>query len=229
MTAARARGDITFSSNNEVRQSASSFICAHSECGAFALHYWGSIVQVETASSKRPFSDNFFVSARCSACNRETVWSGNEMLWPVHVIAPPPADDMPHELLADFEEARRIHQPSPRGAAALLRLVVQKLCPILGSDKPDINGAIGDLVAQQKISPALQQALDSVRVIGNEAVHPGELDIKDDHDTVESLFKLINFIVYEAITRPKEIAAIYNSLPANKLAGIVTRDKPKAS
>lgn len=52
----------------------------------------------------------------------------------------------------------------------------------------------------RKISPALQQALDSVRVIGNEAVHPGTMDLRDDVFTVLSLFGLVNFIVQKAIT-----------------------------
>ncbi|WP_324695493.1 DUF4145 domain-containing protein [Novosphingobium sp. RL4] len=136
---------------------------------------------------------------------------------------------MPVEVLEDFEEARRIHALSPRGAAALLRLVVQKLCPILGSDKKDINPAIGELVEKGIITGALQQALDSVRVIGNEAVHPGELNLKDDAVTVHSLFKLINFIIEKAITEPKAIDAIYQSLPAGKLAGIAARDKSSLS
>lgn len=33
-----------------------------------------------------------------------------------------------------------------------------------------------------------------MRVIGNESVHPGEMDIRDDHDTVFQLFDLVNLI-----------------------------------
>jgi len=135
---------------------------------------------------------------------------------------------MPEEVLEDYEEARQILSKSPRGAAALLRLVIQKLCPFLGATKPDINGAIGELVSAGKITPALQQALDTVRVIGNEAVHPGTLDLSDDLDTATALFGLINFIVEKAITEPKQIGQLYQSLPAGKLAGIAQRDNLKS-
>jgi hypothetical protein len=131
---------------------------------------------------------------------------------------------MPEDLKADFEEARLIYADSPRGAAALLRLVLQKLCPHIGATKPGINDAIAELVKSGTISAALQQALDSVRVIGNEAVHPGELDLRDDAATVLTLFRLVNFIVEKAITEPKAVAAIYGALPPGKRAGIEERD-----
>ncbi|QSR18421.1 hypothetical protein CA833_14700 [Novosphingobium sp. KA1] len=175
----------------------------------------------------RPVSEPMMHLAACSACSQETVFANGKLALPADITAPAPSSDLPQDLMADFEEARKIHMQSPRGAAALLRLVVQKLCPILGSEKKDINGAIGELVEKGVITGALQQALDSVRVIGNEAVHPGELDLKDDSITVHSLFMLINFIVQKAITEPKEIDAIYQSLPAGKLAGIAARDKQK--
>ena len=41
----------------------------------------------------------------------------------------------------------------------------------------------------------VQQALDLLRVIGKESAVPGQLDPRDDQDTVMQLFELINFIV----------------------------------
>jgi hypothetical protein len=103
--------------------------------------------------------------------------------------------------------------------------MLQKLCAELGSPERDINSAIGGFVAAGKISPAIQRALDAVRVIGNEAVHPGTMDLHDDRSVVNSLFGLINFIVEKMITEPKEIDQIYSLLPAGKLAGIAQRDQ----
>ena len=71
----------------------------------------------------------------------------------------------------------------------------------------------------------IQQALDAVRVIGNEAVHPGEMDLRDDNETVHMLFGLIHLIVKTMITEPKEVETFYNLLPENKRAGIENRDK----
>lgn len=167
-------------------------------------------------------------SASCQNCGRETLFYAGKVVVPSYSAAPLATDDMPQELRRDFDEAREIVAKSPRGAAALLRLAIQKLCPILGATKTDINAAIGELVADGKISVAIQQALDTVRVIGNESVHPGTIDLDDDPATASALFGLINFIIVKAITEPKEIGNLYKSLPPNKLAGIADRDKPKA-
>jgi hypothetical protein len=51
----------------------------------------------------------------------------------------------------------------------------------------------------------VQKSLDIVRVIGNEVVHPGVLDLKDDRDTAVQLLKLINSIADQMISHPKNI------------------------
>lgn len=178
----------------------------------------------QNAYAQRQYESDPLTFARCEACGREVIFLKNRMVWPVESDAPPPAADLPQDIRSDYDEAAAICRVSPRGAAALLRLAIQKLCIDLGSTRQDINGAIGDFVAEGKITGAIQKALDAVRVVGNEAVHPGVMDLRDDVDTVNSLFGLINFIVEKMITEPKEIDAIYNALPAGKLAGIAQRD-----
>jgi hypothetical protein len=66
--------------------------------------------------------------------------------------------------------------------------------------------------------------LDVVRVVGNEAVHPGTMDIKDDRNTAIGLFELINAICDQMITHPKNVKAMYAKLPPEKLAAIAKRD-----
>lgn len=119
---------------------------------------------------------------------------------------------------------RNIATLSPRGAAALLRLAIQKLCAHLGAGGKNINDDIGNLV-KKGLPVKIQQALDIVRVTGNEAVHPGELDLKDDVETVESLFRLTNIIAQEMISNPKDIDELYSKLPSSKLDGIKKRDR----
>jgi hypothetical protein len=145
------------------------------------------------------------------------------MIFPTVGLAPMPNSDMPDDIKLDYEEARSILNHSPRGAAALLRLAIQKLCNVLGEEGKDINADIKSLV-NKGLPPRVQQALDIVRVIGNEAVHPGKLDLKDDVSTATMLFGLLNFIVEDRITKPKEIDALYATLPENKIKGIITRD-----
>jgi len=58
------------------------------------------------------------------------------------------------------------------------------------------------------LDPLVQQALDIVRVIGNEAVHPGVMDLKDDRETAATLFGLVNAIADQMITHPKTVKAM---------------------
>lgn len=97
----------------------------------------------------------------------------------------------------------------------------------LGQPGKDINADIGALV-KRGLPKMMQQALDTVRVIGNEAVHPGTMSNEDHAGQVNSLFKLINLIVQHMITDPKEVEAMFAELPAAKRAGIEARDKPKS-
>ncbi|HXB64105.1 MAG TPA: DUF4145 domain-containing protein [Solirubrobacteraceae bacterium] len=130
---------------------------------------------------------------------------------------------MPGEPRADYEEARSIVQGSPRGAVALLRLAVQKLVVALGRPGKDLNADIGALV-KQGLPMRVQQALDTLRVTGNNAVHPGQIDLTDDLDRAVALFGLMNYIVEQQITQPKELNAIYDALPQSSLSQIEERD-----
>jgi hypothetical protein len=145
------------------------------------------------------------------------------MMYPAVSSGPPPSPDLPRELAADYEEARSILSQSPRGACALLRLVVQKLCIALGEPGKNLDTDIGALV-KRGLLPHVQQALDAVRVIGNESVHPAQMDMKDDIETAGALFGAINIIVEQMVTGPKAAEALYASLPATKLAAIEQRD-----
>jgi hypothetical protein len=160
----------------------------------------------------------------CQHCHDKSLWLAGKLIFPEKTLAPNPHDDLPKELLEDYLEAASIVSKSPRGATALLRLTLQKLMVALGESGKDINKDIGSLV-QKGLHPQVQQALDIVRVIGNESVHPGQLDLKDDSETALQLFGLINFIVEDRITRPKTIQELFNKLPESKRKGIQERDK----
>jgi hypothetical protein len=66
-------------------------------------------------------------------------------------------------------------------------------------------------------------------VVGNESVHPGEMDLRDDRETALAIFRIVNLIVETEITEPKRLEALYASLPQSKLDGIAKRDaQPEA-
>ncbi|WP_315798508.1 DUF4145 domain-containing protein [Bradyrhizobium sp. SZCCHNRI3043] len=166
--------------------------------------------------------------SRCYSCNSLAIWVYDQLAFPHTRFASEPNFDLDDDIKLDFLEAAKIVDLSPRGAAALLRLCVQKICIQLGEPGKNIDTDISSLV-KKGLEPAVQQALDIVRVIGNEAVHPGQIDLRDDRDTALKLFRLINIIAEAMISRPKQIAELYSSLPPTKLQAIEKRDlaKPK--
>ena len=108
---------------------------------------------------------------------------------------------------------------------ALLRLAIDRLCNELGETDRDINKNIGALVEKGLPKP-VQQALDVVRVVGNKAVHPGQIafDI-DDKETAIALMRLVNMITERMISEPKEIDSLFQRLPESAKESIEKRDK----
>jgi hypothetical protein len=171
------------------------------------------------------FLNNVDVS-ECYHCGKVAIWVGDNMIWPHPNEAPPPNADLPDDVAADYSEAGDIVNASPRGAAALLRLAIQKLCKHLGEPGKNINDDIAALV-KKGLDPRVQKALDVVRVIGNNAVHPGEIDLRDNRDTAQRLFALTNLIADIMISQPKAVDEIYGGLGPGPLAAIEKRDQPK--
>ncbi|MCY4560304.1 MAG: DUF4145 domain-containing protein [Chloroflexi bacterium] len=172
-----------------------------------------------------PFSQviyNVFVS-QCFNCDGICVWTHNKLVYPQRGTAPPANPDLSGEIRDDYNEASSILDLSPRGAAALLRLAIQKLCKELGQSGENINADIAALVAEG-LGQQIQQALDVVRVIGNNAVHPGQIDLRDDRTTAHSLFTMINLIADRMISEPKRIEEAYATLPEDALEAIARRD-----
>ena len=168
-------------------------------------------------------ADNIHFS-KCYHCKKIAVWIHGNLIFPNEKIGVIPNPDLPVEIIRDFEEARSILGESPRGAAALLRLCVQKLCILLGEKGKSIDDDIASLVAKG-LNPLVQKSLDIVRVIGNEAVHPGVIDLNDDRDTASQLLSLINSIADQMISHPKHVEAMYKKLPKSKREAIENRNK----
>lgn len=206
---------------------ANAFHCPH--CSTYAHMRWSRLQSGGLGASDMS-------AARCEACEvcsywlidfSQENWSGS-MVHPPVLIAPPPHPDLPPSCKSDYDEARSIARISPRGAAALLRLVVEKLCRVLrGEASQGINDDIKALV-KNGLPATVQQALDTLRVTGNEAVHPGTMSSDDHAESVDTLFHLVNFVVQQMITQPKEVEKLYARLPQSKLDGIQKRDNAAA-
>lgn len=195
-------------------------------CNAYSEHRWYSLYSLLQGSHPLDEWSKDVNFGLCSHCDEASIWLADSMIWPRAISAPMSHSDMPPDIAIDYEEARNVLASSPRSAAALLRLCVQKLCVELGEPGKNINADIGGLVAKG-LSPKMQQALDIVRVVGNEQVHPGTLDVRDNPEIAAKLFAIVNFIVEDQITKPKLIDELYQKIPTEKLKGIQERDKPK--
>ena len=159
----------------------------------------------------------------CDNCKKYSIWVDQKMVYPHLSTAPLPVTEMSDPVEELYNEARLIFNQSPRGACALLRLAIQFLVKELGEDENNLNKAIGNLV-KEGLPKKIQKALDAVRVVGNNAVHPGEIDIKDNPEIARSLFMLVNFICEKMITENKNVDAIYSSLPSEQIKAINKRD-----
>jgi hypothetical protein len=138
------------------------FTCPYNDCRTFAVQHWGQPSGLTFDSGHGYWGQRksgqvpAVVFSSCEACGREAIYIGGQIVLPGETDAPPPAVDLPLDCLADYEEARAILPRSPRGTAALLRLVIQKLLPHLGASKKAIDAAIGELVSAGKIKTQIQ-------------------------------------------------------------------------
>lgn len=159
----------------------------------------------------------------CKACGKYHIWHRKEMIIPTNSPIPMPIEDMPEVVKELYLEARDVYPISYKSACALLRLAVQHLCKDLGEKGKNINDDIGNLVSKG-LPEKIQKALDIVRVVGNNAVHPGKMDEQDTKEYARRMFSLLNFIVEDRIVRPKEIDDLFDGLPEDTKKAITKRD-----
>lgn len=179
--------------------------------------------------------DEKYVRLTCYHCEQDSIWDfinpekEPKVLWPRGLYHVKPNEDMPEDIKVDFEEARQIANDSPRAAAALLRLCLQKLLVHIGGPGKTIDKDIATLVKDGVLPAHLQRACDTLRVFGNNAVHPDKigLDLNDNREIVKALFQLVNMLVQEKISNMKEINELYDLIPENLQKSIEARDSKK--
>jgi len=192
------------------------FHCIH--CGVYAKQKWNVLYFGYQSINASPLT-----YCVCEHCHEISYWCEGRMIIPAEAPVAPPHPDMPKSIIEEYQEARSIFARSPRAAVALLRLAIQKLMHELGEKGENINADIKALVSKG-LPVQVQQAFDFCRVIGNNAVHPGEINLNDTPEMGQHLFSMLNFIVEDRITRPKHIASLYAQLPQSARDAIEKRD-----
>jgi len=108
-----------------------SFTCPH--CGVLARQYH-FVRTDELNSSYSNFGSNPIRVSKCEHCESVCMWYFDKLVYPARGNAPTPNADMPEDIKKIYEEAASISTQSQRGAAALLRLSIQKLVVHLGEN-----------------------------------------------------------------------------------------------
>lgn len=173
----------------------------------------------------------YILVSQCNTCKKNSIWYKSEyfeeLLFPksssLNLV---PNDDLSSEAKKDFNEAISVLDISPRSSAALARLTLERMLKDQNVKGENINQKIQSLV-DGGLSDTIQQSLDIVRVVGNNAVHPGEMDITDDKYTATTILTLINVIAETLITIPKQVKSVYMTLPESSRKAIEKRSTKK--
>src|SRR5580704_18524164 len=155
---------------------------------------------------------NLHVS-RCYNCKGFTVWVRDRLVFPVTVEEAPhviegefqgavvdlqaPAEDVQHgnehvqanaeevdEASEDFEEAAAILNKFPRGAAALTRICIQKMMPLVKANAKNPDENFSSLV-RKGLEVEIQQAMDVLQVVRKNPLQRSEVDLKEENETAK--------------------------------------------
>ena len=200
--------------------SSNAFNCPH--CHALSTIFWDSLYAPSEGGSS--FHKSGFLVASCRGCKGVQIWEDAKMVYPLESTAPIATANFPKDALIDFNEARNVLMFSPRSACLLLRLCIEKVINELEPGSSDLNEKIKKLV-EKGLDFNIQKALDTVRVIGGQAGHSLQMDLKDDAGTANAMFSLVNIIIESTITKKKKIDDMYKKLPKEKVDAINERDK----
>ncbi|PZM87658.1 MAG: hypothetical protein DLD55_00035 [candidate division SR1 bacterium] len=196
------------------------FNCPH--CGILTQQEWKDLYYFNYDAKNLSLWKVCF----CGHCSLYSIWYDKKMIFPSTSNIPIPHTDMPESVKELYNEAREIAGKSPRAAAALLRVALEKLTEELGETEGKLNTRIGNLKKKGLPERAIQ-ALDIVRITANEGgSHLGQIDLtgRDNTELVNQLFFLLNFIVEHVISVNNQLDAMYAALPEDKKKGIENRD-----
>jgi hypothetical protein len=197
---------------------ATCFTCPH--CEVVAQQHWHNGFVSHIFNGWSVIYKELSVSI-CEHCKQKSVWLNKSLIDPRSHSIPPAHGDMQPSVKELYEEAADIFERSPRAAAALLRLSLEKLCIELGIAKNDnLKAMLTELTTKKQLKWDTLVLLHLVRETGNSAVHSTGLIFDEDNQedmrgAIELAFGDINQIVDELITKPKKMQERAKKLPEN--------------
>lgn len=81
-------------------------------------------------------------ACECFNCKGISIWVHDRLVSPLARLGAEPSGHLPEDVRRDFHEARGVVNVSPRSAAALLRLAIQKLCVAVGEKGKNIDAEL---------------------------------------------------------------------------------------
>ena len=150
---------------------------------------------------------NFHVS-RCYNCKGFTVWVRDRLVFPVRGDEPPDVVEVDFEEVAedvqetaedeevseDFEEAAAILNKFPRGAAALTRVCIQNMMPLLEQTGKNLDENISSLV-RKGLEVEIQQVMDVLQVVRKSPLQTTDFDLKEENETAKQFFNSLERIL----------------------------------
>src|ERR1700736_2701526 len=122
---------------------------------------------------------NLHVS-RCYNCKGFTVWVRGRLVFPVRGDEPPAFVEVNFEEVSeDFEEAAAVLNKSPRAAAALIRICIQNMMPLLKETGQNLDERVASLV-RKGLEVEIQQAMEVLQVIRKNPGQENHVDLRDD-------------------------------------------------
>ena len=161
-----------------------------------------------------------FNAIQCVVCGNYSLYHQGRMIYPFASNVSKPNDDMLDNVKEIYLEARNVLNISPRSACALLRLALEMLMVELDVDGRTLNDKINNYCDKYNSDNRLIKAFHLLRLVGNDAVHSGVLDVDDNEDIARAMFGILNEIVDETITKKNKMDVIFESLPKNKTDSI---------
>ncbi len=171
-----------------------------------------------------------FSISTCSNCDKKILWLNEteEIVHPKISLNPKPNRELNQTIKKIYEEASLIFNDSPRASAALLRLCLENLLTQIKVPGKNLNDKIGNLILKGYDNNVIK-ACDLVRVHGNFAIHPKEINMDDNYNIAEKLFWLLNKIADIEIIEKQKINSLYDkTIPDPQKKGIINRNKTKA-